>query len=134
VISNLHIWHAEVARLIVGRALMKAAARLSLLNTAGAELPPRSRTMTTTLRLQLWRFGLSAVRLARFPSPCHLEAGEPSLKRHPDHVSICRLQAVCLWPRPERRMDDWAAGEKSKFGVGRRIRSAGQRPLSMLQN
>jgi hypothetical protein len=34
------------------RALMNEAARLSLLNTAGTELPPRSRMMTTTLELE----------------------------------------------------------------------------------
>ena len=33
---------------------MNEAAALSVLNTAGTELPSRSRTMTTTLRLPFW--------------------------------------------------------------------------------
>jgi hypothetical protein len=36
------------------RARMNEAACLSLLNTAGIELPPRSRITTTTLRLLFW--------------------------------------------------------------------------------
>lgn len=36
------------------RARMNVAAWLSLLNTAGTELPPRSRITTTTLRLPFW--------------------------------------------------------------------------------